>query len=629
MINFRKTFLLLLLFVTTIIPRCALSQSQRGEFTLQIIDEETRQPLPCRVRIRNEKGVARKAEDVPFLYDHFVMPGKVKIDWPLGTYPMEIERGLEYLPRTGHFVLNRFANDSKTETLKRFTNLSEKGWWSGDLMVLRNLEDAELLMLADDLYFMPLAESREKKMFSKQAAAEKERTQEERVRAGRLEKKEDSNENWFDSNRLFTTQNYILRHPACCVGILNLPKPIRFENLKLETRRSAVPMLYAMRHNYPDVWIDVQDADCWDLPLLVALNLADSFQILGPHILHDQLLPENICWQKLPASKTMQKINTKRLLEENREERSEADSETDSKMDSKADSETDSETDFDAENRVRRDLFHRPSQCGFIPDAAPMNYRDERGRQTWTEAVYFHLLNTGHKIPPSAGSGSGLSPNAVGANRMYVYVDPEEFHETSQTPGYEYEGANAGWTQKLWWDGLRAGRVVVTNGPLLMPWVEGCVPGEVFDFPENVSKDEPETEKLNPSMTLMMQQKAQYIDVIVNGRVAQSIPFRNYAESGRLPLLEIQESGWFLIRIVTENPQTYCCVMTAPYYVQIGKQTAISKKSAQFFVNWERKRIEMLENRGDFEGSEGEKLRKLHEYTLSYWENLLKRATRP
>lgn len=602
--------------------------AQHGEFTLKIIDEETQRPLPCRVMIRNEKGVARRAEDVPFLYDHFVMPGEVKIDWPLGTYPMEIVRGLEYLPRTGHFVLNRYANDAKTETLKRFTDLSKKGWWSGDLMVLRNLEDAELLMLADDVHFVPLAESQDKKFFSKQKGAEAKRAAETRARAGRTVKKdvsrEASDEKWFDADRLFTTQNYILRHPACCVGILNLPQPLNFEKLSLETRRSVVPMLYAMRHNYPDVWFDVQDADCWDLPLLVALGLADSYQILGPHILRGQMLPENICWKKLPVSKTMAKINTSRLLEEENTPNSEipGDSESESNSDS------DSDSNSDAVSALRQDLFRRPSQCEFIPDAAPMNYRGERGRQMWTETVYFHLLNTGHRIPPSAGSGSGLSPNAVGANRMYVFIDPEEFRSSGQKTGYEYEGANAGWTRELWWKAVRAGRVVVTNGPLLLPGVEGCVPGEVFSFPANVSKDVPEAEKVNPAMTLMMQQKAQYIDIIMNGRVVQSIPFRNYAETGRLPLMEITESGWFLIRVVADVPQTYCCAMSAPYYVEIGKEQAISRNSAQFFVNWEQERVMMLEKRGAFEGPEGEKLRKLHEYAVSYWQNLLKRANK-
>ena len=43
----------------------------------------------------------------------------------------------------------------------------------------------------------------------------------------------------------------------------------------------------------------------------------------------------------------------------------------------------------------------------------------------WPETVYHHLLNCGLRIPPSAGSGSGLAPNPVGYNRLYVYLGQE------------------------------------------------------------------------------------------------------------------------------------------------------------------------------------------------------------
>jgi len=625
--------------------------AQKGVFTLKIVDEETKRPIPCRVSIRNEKGVTRKAGELPFWFDHFVMPGSVFLEWPLGTYPMEIERGLEYLPRKGHFVLNRFADDTKTESLRRFINLSEKGWWSGDLMVTRELEDIELLMLADDLHFVPLAESKGKRFSEIQKRTEEKRREAERTRSGRTEREEPrefeeagdteaatrgefsekgekesgsnssskanrnkTDEIWFDSDRLFTIRNYVLRHPACCAGILNLPQSLPFSKLKLEERKSAVPMLYAIHQKYPQVWIDVQDADCWDLPLMISLGIVDSFQLLGPHILKDQLLPENTNWKRIPTVKSMAKINVKSILEKEKTESSVSNSSE--SIDYAENSEED-----DLED-LRQDIFLRPSQCGFIEDAAPMNYRDERGRQQWTEEVYFHLLNTGHRIPPSAGSGSGMSPNHAGSNRVYVYVDPEEYAEKAERSGFQYEGANAGFNQKMWWESFRAGQCVVTNGPLLQPWVEGCVPGEVFSFPEG----EGDTEKLNPAMTLTMRQKAQYIEIIRNGRVVMSVPFRNYAESGRLPLLEIPEGGWFLIRVVADNPQTYCCAMSAPYYVEFGGKKWISKKSAQFFVNWEKKRIEILEKRGAFENSDGKKLRQLHEYALTYWESVLKRG---
>ena len=34
-----------------------------------------------------------------------------------------------------------------------------------------------------------------------------------------------------------------------------------------------------------------------------------------------------------------------------------------------------------------------------------------------------------------------------------------------------------------WWEGLRGGQVVVTNGPMLRPRVNGQLPGHVFSAP--------------------------------------------------------------------------------------------------------------------------------------------------
>src|SRR3712207_9493398 len=40
-----------------------------------------------------------------------------------------------------------------------------------------------------------------------------------------------------------------------------------------------------------------------------------------------------------------------------------------------------------------------------------------RGNGFWTQEIYYHLLNAGLRLPPSAGSASGVLPNPVGYNR--------------------------------------------------------------------------------------------------------------------------------------------------------------------------------------------------------------------
>src|SRR5262249_57532163 len=93
--------------------------------------------------------------------------------------------------------------------------------------------------------------------------------------------------------------------------------------------------------------------------------------------------------------------------------------------------------------------------------------RDEKrlppplGNGHWTQQIYYHALNCGLRLPPSAGSASGVLPNPVGYNRVYVHVEGD-------------------FTYEKWWQGLKAGRCFVTNGPLLLATANGQRPGHVF-----------------------------------------------------------------------------------------------------------------------------------------------------
>ena len=183
------------------------------------------------------------------------------------------------------------------------------------------------------------------------------------------------------------------------------------------------------------------------------------------------------------------------------------------------------------------------------------------GDAVWSQEIYFHLLNCGLRIPPTAGSGSGVTGNPLGYNRVYVHVDGELTYEK-------------------WWDGLRAGRVTITNGPLLRPSVGGELPGHVFQLEAGRG------EEYEIGLTLSIREPIRYLEVIKNGRVTDEIRFEDYAKSGKLPKLRIDSSGWFLLRAVGEDMKTYRFGMTGPYYVEAGYQRRISKRSAQFFLDW-------------------------------------------
>mgnify|MGYP005836828479 CR=1 FL=1 len=216
----------------------------------------------------------------------------------------------------------------------------------------------------------------------------------------------------------------------------------------------------------------------------------------------------------------------------------------------------------------------------------------------WAHHVYFQLLEAGLRIPPSAGSGSGASPNPVGYNRVYVRLD-------------------SALTEAAWWEGLKAGRVVVTNGPLLVPSVHGQPPGYVFEAPEGTVVD------LEIALTLSSRDPISYLEIIKDGRVERSIRFDEYAKTGRLPKVVFDRSGWFLLRVVTDLSKTYRFAMTGPYYVEIGGQRRVSRRAVEFFIEWIYQRADALRRldppppRAVFED---------WRTALLFWKNLLEQA---
>ncbi|HJQ81908.1 MAG TPA: hypothetical protein VJ828_18225 [Lacipirellulaceae bacterium] len=184
------------------------------------------------------------------------------------------------------------------------------------------------------------------------------------------------------------------------------------------------------------------------------------------------------------------------------------------------------------------------------------------GNGRWAEAVYYHILNCGLRIAPAAGSGSGMNDNPVGINRVYVYCG-EEFSD------------------EAWWEGLEAGRVFVSNGPLLRPMVEGHPPGHVFRL------DEGETLTLEIALELATRVPVEYLQIVKNGLVENEARLADWAkQKGRLPPLQFGDSGWFLIRAVTTNQKTYQFASSGPYHVEKGGEPRVSRRSAQFFLDW-------------------------------------------
>jgi len=209
---------------------------------------------------------------------------------------------------------------------------------------------------------------------------------------------------------------------------------------------------------------------------------------------------------------------------------------------------------------LRRDDVAKNLNDARSPDA--VLYPPPQGIGRWAEQIYYHAINSGFRFPPSAGSGSGDAPNPVGYNR--VYVDCGE-----------------AFSCQSWWTNFRLGRAVVTNGPLLRPKVQGQPPGHVF------TPDPGETVEFEIALSLSTREQIEYLEIIKDGLPAHTVRLDQFArDRGRLPKLTFSESGWFLIRAVTNNAETYRYATSAPYYVDFEYQPRISRRSVQFFIDW-------------------------------------------
>ncbi len=172
-----------------------------------------------------------------------------------------------------------------------------------------------------------------------------------------------------------------------------------------------------------------------------------------------------------------------------------------------------------------------------------------------------------------------------------------------------------------WWDNLRDGRVFITNGPLVRVSVEGQPPGHVFAAAKG------EKLEFEIAMTLSTREEIHYLEIIKNGLVEKSIRMEDYIEdvkNNKLPKIEFTESGWFLVRAVCDSPKTYRFAMTGPYYVVIGDQPRVSKKAAQFFLDWVYERARQIKL---VDAEQQKEVLEHHRKARDFWKKLVDTAT--
>jgi hypothetical protein len=157
-------------FAAPAIAQQALPKSGAKSFTLlgEVIDAQSGRPLACRIYIAGADGswhFARSAAPdgsaVEYRKKRDGNPASVEMhttlsahpftaDLPPGEYTVHGERGKEFFPESRSIRIDQ-QNEPITIRLRRWINLEELGWYSGDTHVHRTLAELPNLLLAEDL----------------------------------------------------------------------------------------------------------------------------------------------------------------------------------------------------------------------------------------------------------------------------------------------------------------------------------------------------------------------------------------------------------------------------------------------------------------------------------------------
>ena len=220
-------------------------------------------------------------------------------------------------------------------------------------------------------------------------------------------------------------------------------------------------------------------------------------------------------------------------------------------------------------------------------------YSGKYGNAEYQQDVYFKILNCGLRIPPAAGSAACVGGGPFGYNRVYAHVDGEL-------------------TYKKWWKSLEEGKAFITNGPLLTVKANNKLPGNVFSSEKEID--------IEIDFELESRDEVTEIQIIKNGEVIESLPFEDWKNGEKFDLINFKNSGWFLIRVLTSNVQSYRMAMSAPYYVEIGEnKNHINKNDVKFFLDWAKEAADK-----NISSNENERkiFDKYSKETIEYWEVL-------
>jgi len=404
---------------------------------------------------------ARARTGLPFYPQSFICKS-CSLDLPAGQYRIVAERGPEFERIERAVTLTDAQPLTVTLSPKRWINMREQGWYSGDFHVHRPLDDLATLAEAEDLNLtVAFTMWNRRNLWQDRPIPADPVTQ-------------------TAPHRLLSLMNAEDERGGGAWMLHNIPQPIDLAFMLQEGKPQTESWFPAGLRFIRQIrewrkkdaifpWFDCEKPIWWEVPVVMALDPPDSFGLLHNH--------------------------------------------------------------FNQYGILDMEAWGRPRDQRLFPGNA--------GHAEYTMGLYYRYLNLGFRIPPSAGSASGVLPNPVGYNRIYARIESD-------------------FTIEKFYAALRDHRHFVTNGPMLF-----------------LSRDSVEVRSRDP---------IDRIEVIANGRIVQS--FRAPANSlylRRAFSVDARRHSWYAVRAFIHNANTVRLAHSAPVYLP-GRWDA--SEDARYFIDW-------------------------------------------
>ena len=195
----------------------------------------------------------------------------------------------------------------------------------------------------------------------------------------------------------------------------------------------------------------------------------------------------------------------------------------------------------------------------------------------WKDVEYlywYHMLNTGIKLPVSTGSDWFVSS----ANRVY-----------SQTGGgFEYDS---------WLEGIRTGKTFITNGPALYMSVAGQEPGATLEVEKGM--------RIPVHANWSSHYAVERVEIVLNGKVVARRDFQEGVKIGHLETeIVVDSDGWIGVRLASGSRDSFnqpIWAHTSPVYLTgTGQQSEASVESATYFTDRIGEGINWVKTKGRF-----------------------------